>query len=100
MWTLEIALDDYLHAIVRTSPWIVRREEELLTGLVEWLYEQPDARVDLAAVTPATVANYIAATRLPAAEQDELVVALNHLFMWAERSRAVEHNPFAEAVTA
>lgn len=100
MWTLETALDDYLHVIVRTSPWIKRREDELLTGLVEWLYAQPDARVDLASVTPAIVANYAAATSLPAGDQEELSVALSHVFMWAERNGAVTENPFVDAIAA
>jgi hypothetical protein len=80
----DAAIDDYLHAIIRTRPWTKKREEELLTSLSDWLYAQPDLSVQLASVTPPVVRRYCATTGLDDAEQDDLQVTLIRLRVWAE----------------
>ncbi len=100
MWTLDTAIDDYMHVIARTRPWTKKREEALLTPFVEWLYEQPDEPVELKAIGPAVLARYVAATGLDNEEHDDLAHTLRHVYMWAEQSGWVSSNPFASVAVA
>jgi hypothetical protein len=100
MWTLETAVDDYMHIIVRTRPWTKKWEEELLTPFVEWLYQQPKARVELSAITPAVVERYVTAMELNSEQHDDLAHVLRLVFMWAEQSGWVQSNPFAATAMA
>jgi hypothetical protein len=95
MIPIDVAIDDYLHTIVRTRPWTKKREEELLEGLSAWLYEQPDPRVALDEIAPALAEQYAAAASLSATERDELLAALDHLYAWSVYADQIDHNPFA-----
>ncbi len=93
---LDAAIDDYLHAIVRTRPWTKQREEELLRSLSDWLYAQPDLSVELAAVTPPVVRRYGEMMGRDDTEQDDLQTAVTRLLVWADinaTSRATHARP-------
>lgn len=94
MITIDAAIDDYLHTIVRTRPWTKKREEELLEGLSDWLYEQPEPRIRLSEIGPELVQQYAVATALSAADQRELLGALHNLYTWLIHAEAVKENPF------
>ncbi len=100
MWTLEVAIDDYMHTIARTRPWTMRREEEVLTPFVEWLYEQPGARVDLPSVTPDVVERYAAEHAIGAEQRYKLMDTLRLVFMWSEQEGRVTGNPFMAAAVS
>lgn len=95
MMTIDAAIDDYLHTIVRTRPWTKKREEELLEGLSDWLYEQPEPRIRLSEIGPELVQQYTLVAGLRADDQRELLVALHNLYTWSIHVEAVEDNPFA-----
>ena len=94
----DAAVDEYLHAIVRTRPWTKKREAELLTLLSDWLYAQPDLSVQLASVAPPVVRSYYAATGLDDAEQDDLQVTLIRLRVWTEVNGYLQSSPHAANV--
>jgi hypothetical protein len=81
---LDAAIDDYLHAIVRTRPWTKQREEEVLASFSDWLYAQPDLSVQLTSVTPLLVRQYSELVGLDDTEQDDLQTAVTRLFVWAD----------------
>ncbi len=92
--TIDEAIDEYLHALVRSRPWTKKREEAALTAFGTWLLAQPDVRLTLDAITPAVAERYVAAAGLAAAERDHLLGALHHLYTWAIYARATTRNPF------
>ncbi|HEX6293325.1 MAG TPA: hypothetical protein VFZ66_29360 [Herpetosiphonaceae bacterium] len=100
MHELEAAIDDYLHTIVRSQPWIKKQEEDALLAFNDWLYEQPDMSRSLAAISPATTARYAQAVGLSAAEHEALDAALHHVFAWAEHQQVVAANPFPSSAIA
>ncbi|WP_026369579.1 hypothetical protein [Kallotenue papyrolyticum] len=89
----EQALDGYLHALVRSRPWIKKREEAALLALGEWLYQHGLSA--LSDVTLATVERYARAQALSDAAWAELITALHHLFTWAIYDGVTQTNPFA-----
>jgi hypothetical protein len=93
----DAAIDDYLHLIVRTRPWTKKREEELLTELEEWLYEQHERRFGVAEITPELAAQYAAAINLSMAERDELLNVLRTFALWAKQQQLIETDQFALA---
>lgn len=93
MQDLEAAIDDYLHTIVRSQPWIKKQEEAVLLAFSEWLYDQPTSPA-LAAISPELTARYAQATGLSTAEHEALNLALQHVFAWAEYQQEVTANPF------
>lgn len=95
MITIDAAIDDYLHTIVRTRPWTKKREEALLEAFSAWLYAQPTPHVSLDDIDPFLVDEYAAATAMSTAEQSELLAALNNLYLWSVHAQAVTYNPFA-----
>jgi hypothetical protein len=99
MLDLEAAIDDYLHTIVRSQPWIKKQEEVVLLAFNDWLYEQPDLSPTLAHISPATTARYAEAMGLNMVEQEALHTALYHLFAWAEYQHAAAANPFSSSAT-
>jgi hypothetical protein len=100
MHDLEAAIDDYLHTIVRSQPWLKKQEEELLMAFNDWLYEQPGMSHELGAISPTTSARYAEAVGLSASEYEALHTALHHLFSWAEYQHAVTTNPFPASAIA
>lgn len=99
MWTLDTAIDDYLHQIVRTRPWTKKREEELLDGFCDWLFMQKGLDTRLRALTPGVYARYADAEDLCAADRDDLARTLSNLMAWAAHKELVAANPF-ESVAA
>ncbi len=95
MTTIDVAIDDYLHTIVRTRPWTKKREEELLAGFSEWLYTLPAPPSNMTEIGPALVDQYAAAVPLSKDEHTELLGTLNNLYMWSVHTAMVQHNPFA-----
>ncbi len=95
MTTIDVAIDDYLHTIVRTRPWTKKREEELLEGFSAWLQAQPAPPINMNEIGPALADQYAATVPLSKAEHTELLGALNHLFMWSVHTAMAQHNPFA-----
>ena len=89
----DAAVDEYLHAIVRTRPWTKKREEELLTSLSDWLYAQPDLSVQLASVTPQVVRQYSETSGLDDADQDNLQAAVTRLRVWADINGHLQSSP-------
>ena len=83
MPTIDAAIDDYLHLIIRTRPWTKAHEEAQLMGMVEWIYAQPAQDRGLAAADTELVDRYVAATELSAAESDELTATLARFNDWA-----------------
>ena len=96
MLEYDLAIDEYLHAIVRTRPWTVSRETELLEPLSDWLYQRPDLSVELDDVTLDVTRRYAADTGLSDSEREELDAAVARLKAWTENrelralKRAVE----------
>lgn len=84
MLEYDLAVDEYLHAIVRSRPWTVRRETEQLEALSVWLYAQPDLSVELDAVTPEVTRRYAADNDLSDDERDALEATLVRLRAWTE----------------
>lgn len=95
MTMIDVAIDDYLHTIVRTRPWTKKREEELLEAFSDWLYAQPVPAVTLQEIGPNLVDHYATTRSLNSAEHNELLGALNNLYMWSVHSGMTNHNPFA-----
>ena len=95
MMTIDAAIDDYLHTIVRTRPWTKKREEELLEALSDWLYQQPEPRIRLPEIGPELVQQYARATELSTDDHRALLGALHNLYTWSIHAEAVEENPFA-----
>jgi hypothetical protein len=93
--TIDLALDDYLHVIVRTRPWTKKREEELLEPFSAWLFEQPDMPVELPVIAPEHAARYADAVQLDNGDRNELLNTLHLLYLWATQRDIVDHNPFA-----
>lgn len=89
----EQAVDGYLHALVRSRPWIKKRQEAALLALGEWLYQHGLSA--LSDVTPATVERYARIQALADADWAELITALHHLFTWAIYDGVAQTNPFA-----
>ncbi len=100
MLRIDVALDDYLHQIVRTRPWTKKREEALLTAFLDWLYAQPHASAYLDTITPVVSARYVREAGLSAREGRDLTAALYNLFAWAEQGNRVQTNPFATLTMA
>lgn len=96
MQDLDVAIDDYLHTIVRSQPWIKKQEEEILLAFSEWLYDQQLSR-ELDDVGPELTARYAAAASLSPADHEALNRALQHVFAWAEYQHEVTANPFLAA---
>jgi site-specific recombinase XerD len=92
--TIDEAIDEYLHALVRSRPWIKKREEAALTAFSAWLLAQPDTRLTLDAITPTVVDRYAAAVGLSAAQRDQLLGTLHRLYTWAIYAQATTSNPF------
>jgi site-specific recombinase XerD len=88
----DVALDDYLHGIVRAQPWTKKQDETALTAFGEWLEGQPD--VSLSEITPTVSSRYVQAAQLSTAEEQALYAALHRLFSWAEWQELVPRNPF------
>jgi hypothetical protein len=97
MTTLDVAIDDYLHTIVRTRPWTKKREEELLESFSAWFYAQPAPHADLAEINPLQADTYAALVGLSNEDRRDLFNALHNLFSWSVYSEAVDHNPFIPA---
>lgn len=95
MITIDVAIDDYLHTIVRTRPWVIKRETALLEAFSEWLYAQPEPSLDLDAIDPVLVADYVAATDRAPDEHNALLEALHNVYMWSLHTNNVSYNPFA-----
>lgn len=95
MTTIDAAIDDYLHTIVRTRPWTKKREGELLEAFSDWLYAQPVPSVALNEIGPNLVDQYAAAMVLNTADHNELLAALNNVYMWSVHSQLTNYNPFA-----
>lgn len=96
MQELDVAIDDYLHTIVRSQPWIKKQEEESLLAFSEWLYDQQLSRT-LDDVGPELTARYAAAAGLSTDDHEALNLALRHVFAWAEYQQEVTANPFLAA---
>jgi len=96
MARFDVALDDYLHQIVRTRPWVKKREEQLLTGFGEWLVAQPELDACLASITPLLARRYAVDDGLDAPAYDELEIALQNFCGWATYAGLMEENsPYA-----
>jgi hypothetical protein len=93
--TVDAAVADYLHAVVRVRPWTRKREEEMLDAFCDWMYASPGVGPALAAVTPELAARYAAGAGLDAAEAEELRAVLRSLSLWACAQGVRETNPFA-----
>lgn len=99
MKPIEVAIDDYLHVIVRTRPWTKKHEEAVLEEFTDWLYAQPLPQTRLDEITPELVQQYYATTIVPDDQQRELMDVLSTLYRWAVQQDWVEANPF-EPITA
>lgn len=99
MKSIDVAVDDYMHVIVRTRPWTKKAEETLLEGFSAWLFEQPQRHVMLDAITVDDLQRYASVAGLSEAERDDLATALYHLFLWCNKQGWIDSNPF-EAVAA
>jgi site-specific recombinase XerD len=100
MKSIDAAIDEYLHTIVRTRPWTKKREEELLEGFTGWLFDQPQREITLDALTVDDLQRYASAARLDDAERDDLVAALYHVFLWSIRQGWITTNPFEAVAVA
>lgn len=94
MQDLEAAIDEYLHTIVRSQPWMKKHEEAALLAFSAWVYDQPQLSRALTAVGPDLTARYAAATGVSVADHAALNRALQHVFAWAEYQHEVTANPF------
>jgi len=92
MARFDVALDDYLHQIVRTRPWVKKREEQLLTGFGEWLVAQPDLDAGLASITPLLVRRYAADEGIDGPTYTELEIALQNFCGWATYAGLIPAN--------
>ncbi len=99
MKPIEVAIDDYLHVIVRTRPWTKKREEAVLEEFTDWLYAQQTPRTRLDEITPELVQQYCAVAIVPADQQREFTNILSTLYRWAVHQDWVKTNPF-ETVAA
>ncbi|HEX2094564.1 MAG TPA: hypothetical protein VHG28_19320 [Longimicrobiaceae bacterium] len=93
--TVDEAIEDYLHGVVRVRPWTKKREEELLHAFCDWMYATPGVDPQLAAVSPELAARYAAEAGLEATEAEALLAALRSLSLWACAQGVVEASPFA-----
>ena len=101
MLEYDLAIDEYLHAIVRTRPWTVRRDTELLEALSDWLYAQPDLMsVELGAVTPETIRRYATGNGLTEEECEEVDEAVERLQAWTETRGLRELRRAVETATS
>jgi hypothetical protein len=98
MKPIEVAIDDYLHVIVRTRPWTKKREEAVLEEFTDWLYAQPTPRTRLDEITPELIQPFSAAIT-SGDQRRELMNILNTLYRWALHQEWVVANPF-EPVSA
>jgi site-specific recombinase XerD len=98
--TIDVAIDEYLHTIVRTRPWTKKREEELLEGFSQWQAEQAQSRMTLDAITVNDVQRYATAVDLRDTDRDDLVAALHHVFLWSIRQGWIDASPFEAATLA
>jgi hypothetical protein len=78
----EMAVDDYLHQIVRTRPWTKKEDEAQLTAFGAWLEGQPVARLD--EITGALLRAYVRDARLEQTEEQAFYTALHRLYTWSE----------------
>lgn len=92
--TLDAAIDDYLHLIVRTRPWTKAREEELLDAFCDWAYARPGPAPTLAAASPALAARHAADAGYTPGTAAELAAALGRLAAWAVARGLMAENPF------
>lgn len=99
MQRIDVAIDDYMHVIVRTRPWTKKLEEGVLEGFAAWLQTQPNAPVFLHEISPEHVQRYIGAAELSSAEQRDLHEALHNLHLWAAKQGWIEQNRF-DAIAA
>ncbi|HEY0734550.1 MAG TPA: hypothetical protein VGD69_06565 [Herpetosiphonaceae bacterium] len=99
MQDLDVAIDDYLHTIVRSQPWIKKQEEAALLAFSEWLYDQQLSRA-LTTVGPELTARYATVAGLSVADHEALDRALGHVFAWAQYQHEVTANPFLAAISA
>ena len=100
MQDLEGVIDEYLHTIVRSQPWIKKQEEAALLAFTTWLSDQPEMSRALTAVGPELTARYAAAIGLSAADHEALNLALQHVYAWAEYQQEVMANPFLGGTSA
>ncbi len=100
MFSFDRALDDYLHSIVRTRPWVKAREEDLLATFGEWLATQPRITDSLTSISPMLVESYAIADRLQPTEYNELTEALHNLCSWAQHHELLTENPFSNGIPA
>ncbi len=98
MITLDAAIEDYLHLIVRTRPWTKKHDEAVLTDFSDWLHEHYGRDVTLAALRPEDATRYVEANALSATDQAELFKTLGLLYLWATQQGLVENNPYVELV--
>ncbi|MDQ3522958.1 MAG: hypothetical protein M3434_11565 [Gemmatimonadota bacterium] len=86
--TLEQAIDDYLHVVVRTRPWTRKREAEALTAFVAWFRGPPTSSgASLADLTPALARHSATERGLDAGELEQLLTALQNLLAWGAALR-------------
>lgn len=93
--TLAAAIDDYLHTIVRSRPWTIKRDQEILEALDTWLSGPDDDSPPIAQIDPAIVERYVRDAGIDQPQRAELHAALDALFTWLVHDRAVSDNPFA-----
>lgn len=97
---IDMAIDDYLHTIVRTRPWTKAREEELLVAFSDWLYEQPAATIMLTDIATEHVKQYATAAVLSESTQHELCNVLNNVYRWSAKQGWIARNPFGMAAAS
>jgi hypothetical protein len=92
--TLDAAIEEYLHLIMRTRPWTKPQEEEVLTAFRDWVHQQPCSG-SLASIGPAFALSYAKDKRLSTDKRDELLMVLHNLCLWASRRGLIANNPFS-----
>ena len=90
--TLEAALDNYLHVMVRVRPWAKKASEEMLRPLNNWLDEQAGV-LPVTALTPEVVGAYCSDVRLTVGARTDLRAALHDFARWLVISKVVAAHP-------
>ena len=84
METLDAWIDEYLRVIVRTHPWMKRREEEALTRFAEWAgVQEGEVAARLAAEGDRLVQRCAAELGLDVDARDQLRSSVRNLARWA-----------------
>ncbi len=94
MNTLEEAIDDYFHSIVRTHPWDKKRFEEALEPMQAWFDDEFSEPAPLAALTGAHIARYMA--MLEGDDQSEAECAVTDLCTWLATWGWLDANPLEQ----